>query len=293
MILLYHGIVEDINPRSRWCVGQALPLSAFERHLYHLARSRRIVPLDEYLKINKKNRRHLASITFDDGLATSFQRVYPVLRAGSIPATFFISICHVQHGPLLWFSFVNALSFEGIYDRVEVSGRSLPLTSLKEQMRARHFLVAQAQASGAPRAFIENLALAYPLPASVTAEYEGMTHEQLELFRHTEWLEPGAHTVTHPFLDQLSKQEQEKEILQSKLELAKLTGRRIRFFAYPNGDYNRDSLKLMREADFDAGLATTPRNLENEDRFEIARVGIYSPSLLKFWLKTRIGLAAG
>src|SRR4029077_6604776 len=126
----------------------------------------------------------------------------------------------------------------------------------------------------------------YPLPASITAEYEGMTHEQLALFRHTEWLEPGGHTVTHPFLDQLSKEEQAKEILAGKLELAKLTGRRIRFFAYPNGDYNRDSLRLMRELNFEAGLATEPRNLANDDRFEIGRVGIYSPSLLKFWLKT-------
>src|SRR5260370_41753810 len=115
-----------------------------------------------------------------------------------------------------------------------------------------------------------------------------MTHEQLALFQNSEWLEPGAHILSHPFLDRLTRAEQAKEIFESKQFLAKLTGKRIRYFAYPNGDYNRDTLSLVKEADFDAGLATRPRNLENDDRFEIERVGIYSPSPLKFWLKTRI-----
>jgi peptidoglycan/xylan/chitin deacetylase (PgdA/CDA1 family) len=302
MILLYHGIVEGLTPRGRWCVGQALPLSTFERHLASLARFRKIVSLDEYLKVKSRNRhvRDVVALTFDDGLAASFQRVSSLLRPHCIPATFFISIGHLQHGPLLWFSYVNALCFEGVYDRIDFQGYSLPLTTLKERMRARHFLVARAQASGNPRRFAKELASPYPLPPSATAEYEGMTHEQLALFRDSDWLEAGAHTLSHPFLDQLSREEQAREILESKKELAKLTGRRVRYFAYPNGDYNRDTLSLMREGDFDAGLATRPRNLENDELFEIERVGIYSPSLLKFWLKTRIfpmvrriGLAVG
>jgi len=290
MILLYHGIVEGVYPRDRWCVGQALPLSIFERHIDTLTRYRRIVPLEEYLSIRKRNRhvRDMVVLTFDDGLATSFERVYPLLRDRSIPATFFISIGHLEHGPLLWFSYVNALCFEGAYDRVEFESDSFPLLSLKQRMLARHSLVARAQATGNPCAFAEKLAATHPLPPSITAEYEGMTHEQLTLFRNSEWLEPGAHTLSHPFLDQLARAEQAKEIEESKQLLAKLTGRRIRYFAYPNGDYNRDTLSLVKEADFEAGLATRPRNLENDDLYELERVGIYSPSLLKFWLKTRI-----
>jgi peptidoglycan/xylan/chitin deacetylase (PgdA/CDA1 family) len=302
MILLYHGIVEGVYPRDRWCVGQALPLPIFERHLDAVARSRRIVSLEEYLQIRKRYRRirDVVALTFDDGLATSFDRVYPLLRARSIPATFFISISHLNHGPLLWFSYVNALCFEGVYDQIRIDGDTFPLSSLKQRMLARISLVARAQASGDPRAFIDKLISTHPLPSTVTTEYEGMTHEQLALFRDSSWLEPGAHTLTHPFLDQLNRAEQAKEIVESKRMLAELTGREIRYFAYPNGDYNRDTLSLVREADFEAGLATRPRNLENDDLFEIERVGIYSPSLLKFWLKTRVmpmarrlGLAAG
>jgi len=49
-----------------------------------------------------------------------------------------------------------------------------------------------------------------------------------------------------------------------------------------------DDVAGVIEGDFEAGLATRPRNLENDDLYELERVGIYSPSLLKFWLKTRI-----
>src|SRR5207249_7726634 len=149
LILLWRGIVECVYPRERWCVGQALPLSIFERHIDTLARYRRIVPLEEYLRITKRNRNvgDMVALTFDDGLATSFERVYPLLRDRSIPATFFISIGHLEHGPLLWFSYVNALCFEGAYDRVELERDYLPLSSLNQRMLARHSFVARAPAT--------------------------------------------------------------------------------------------------------------------------------------------------
>lgn len=51
-------------------------------------------------------------------------------------------------------------------------------------------------------------------------------------------VELGAHSVTHPHLDELSLAEIEREVSDSKLRLEQLTGHTITTFAYPYGSYD-------------------------------------------------------
>ncbi len=288
MILTYHGIVNDNCRPECLLEAQALPVACFRRHLKWLLRHRRIVALNEYLqltKYGKSNVRNEVALTFDDGLASTFRYIYPILRAEGIPATFFISTSHLAGGPLLWFSYINAICFETVYDTITVNGHPLPLLSLEQRTSARRILVSMARTSGNIPAFCENLAATYPLPISVKAEYGGMSLEQLSLLGNCDFLEGGAHTVNHPFLDQLSYDEQAEEILTGKDRLSALTGKPVRYFAYPGGDYNHDTLRLVADAGFDACFAVRSRNLGTDERFEIPRVGFYSTSFLKFWLK--------
>jgi peptidoglycan/xylan/chitin deacetylase (PgdA/CDA1 family) len=292
MILMYHGIADGFTRGERWCVGRALPLRCFEQQLSWLKSHRQIVALRDYLKMTghgKLAARDVVTMTFDDGLASTFQHAYPLLQKWSIPAAFFIATSHLE-GHLLWFSYLNALCFEGVYDKVSVRGTSFVLSSIEHRKHARRSLGALARASGSPQAFSNEIAAAYPLPPSVTDEYKGMSYEQLSLFGKCDLLECGAHTVSHSYLDQLSKDQQAEEIFQSKHQLSELTGKPVRYFAYPNGDYNRDTLKLVKEAGYDAAFATCSKHLGTDVRFEIERMGIYSTSFLKFWLKAQ-GLA--
>lgn len=52
-------------------------------------------------------------------------------------------------------------------------------------------------------------------------------------------VELGAHSVTHPHLDELTPAEIEQEVSGSKLRLEQLTGQTITTFAYPYGSYDR------------------------------------------------------
>ena len=60
----------------------------------------------------------------------------------------------------------------------------------------------------------------------------------------------GAHTVSHPKLDNLSYEEQYKEIADSKQELERLLGHPIQHFSFPHGAHNEDSLAICRELGF-------------------------------------------
>lgn len=64
----------------------------------------------------------------------------------------------------------------------------------------------------------------------------------------------GAHTVTHPKLENLSVQEQRVEIKQSKQELESLLGHSVDHFSYPHGSYNDDTIGVIKECGFRTAL---------------------------------------
>lgn len=64
----------------------------------------------------------------------------------------------------------------------------------------------------------------------------------------------GAHTVSHPRLDTLSLDDQQKEIAQSRQELEALLGHPIHHFSYPHGAYNADTLTIVKQQSFRTAL---------------------------------------
>lgn len=83
------------------------------------------------------------------------------------------------------------------------------------------------------------------------------------------------HTVTHPFLANLSKEEQYLEIHKATEALKDLTGRTTFAFAYPYGNYNSDTISLLRDLGIKGafkvggGLSTDQSN-----RYELPRIMI-------------------
>lgn len=60
----------------------------------------------------------------------------------------------------------------------------------------------------------------------------------------------GAHTVSHLKLDTLTREEQYREIADSKQTLEALLGHNIKHFSFPHGAHNADTLDLCRQLGF-------------------------------------------
>lgn len=60
----------------------------------------------------------------------------------------------------------------------------------------------------------------------------------------------GAHTVSHPKLDTLSREEQYKEIAYSKQTLEALLNHEVKHFSFPHGAHNDDTIAICRELGF-------------------------------------------
>ena len=85
-------------------------------------------------------------------------------------------------------------------------------------------------------------------------EQLGISSESLKTLDAAPLCTIGAHTVSHPRLDTLSLDDQQKEIAQSRQELEALLGHLVHHFSYPHGAYNADTLTIVKQQSFRTAL---------------------------------------
>ena len=85
-------------------------------------------------------------------------------------------------------------------------------------------------------------------------------------------VELGAHTVTHPNLEELDYDACLREMIESRNVLAKLTGHPVRTFAYPFCKYGEAAVRAARGAGFEAAVTCQWRG--SWAPFEMKRVMI-------------------
>ena len=78
----------------------------------------------------------------------------------------------------------------------------------------------------------------------------GMSTDELRLLDADPLCTIGAHTIGHPKLDTLTREQQYHEIASSKQELEKWLGHDVYHFSFPHGAHNADTLSICRELGF-------------------------------------------
>jgi len=95
---------------------------------------------------------------------------------------------------------------------------------------------------------------------------------QLEQLAGLDGVEVGAHSVTHPHLDELSGARLDEEVAGSKRALESLLGAPVASFAYPHGAHDRRSRAAVVRAGYDSAAAVKNAISHlDDDPFAIAR----------------------
>ena len=86
-----------------------------------------------------------------------------------------------------------------------------------------------------------------------------------------------AHTVSHVALSGLDYEDQVAEIVENRAYLEEITGRRVRFLAWPYGDMNESAIEAAEAAGIDVafGLGGTAADVDVVDRYTIPRMTIF------------------
>jgi peptidoglycan/xylan/chitin deacetylase (PgdA/CDA1 family) len=85
-------------------------------------------------------------------------------------------------------------------------------------------------------------------------------------------IQVGAHSVSHPRLDEIPAEEARAEISESACKLEDMLGREIRTFAYPHGAYDRRARSAVMSAGFQSAAAVkNALSHPDDDPFALAR----------------------
>jgi peptidoglycan/xylan/chitin deacetylase (PgdA/CDA1 family) len=98
----------------------------------------------------------------------------------------------------------------------------------------------------------------------------------------------GSHTWNHSNIKNYSGQDWVIQIDKPSLELEKITGRPVEYFAYPFGLWNREAIEQLKQRHFKAAFQLSAKRDETNPLFTIRRMivpGEWNANTLQKWMK--------
>lgn len=277
-ILLYHRVANaDFDP-----FNVAIPPDEFERQLIRL-RTKTVLPVREFTALHIQNKlpRNAIAITFDDGYACNALVAAPMLESFELPATFFIVSDAIARPEEFWWDelefIVRAREFDFEAARRLLASHSITVGDTAREGGVRSVYLALWRAlrdlpAEPRRQYFHNLRNEIGLKSRVRPTHRPMTAAELRTLAAKPLFEIGGHTATHPSLPTLDAREQEQEIVLGARFLEELSGKPIRSFSYPFGDWGPITREIVMRAGFECALTAAHRTVTSGDnRFEMPR----------------------
>jgi peptidoglycan/xylan/chitin deacetylase (PgdA/CDA1 family) len=283
---MYHEVLEDEREIDAWTV---IRKSDFFRQMEFLKRHFDVISLDESLHLLReevsRTERPKAVVTFDDGYSGNARCVLPVIEALEIPITIFVATGAVETGTLYWYDKV-ILALQSGKHNIDVNFKNYGLGSFHLQSELSGELrwtviqsILAALKTLSPGQREDALRCAFGAIDETQVDPFGllapMSVEQVKRISKSPFVTIGAHSHCHNLLVQLGYDEVLESVETSKRLLEQWTGSPIRFFAYPNGDFNAQVVKSVSKSGFKCALTTIGRPAKpGDDLFMIPRTGI-------------------
>ena len=246
VVLMYHEIAEDDADIEAWTVVRK---SEFLKQMEYLSKHFNIVSLGQALQLIMNPRsiqKPTVVITFDDGYAGNNRVLLPIVRTMGIPVTIFIATRAIQERTLYWYdALINALQTEKLIT-VDLRQHSLHsyrineckgpqnwneierlLSDLKTLNPSKRATIVKNVIEGINANQKKNTHILSPLTMSDLHELANCKHITI-----------GAHSHCHNILTQLQNDDIKKSIQTSKELLESWFSSPIKYFSYPNGNFN-------------------------------------------------------
>ena len=292
VVLMYHSIVEE--PRlTENSIGISQSQACFEAHVRAIAQRFKPVSIEEIAEFARKNRRlpaNSVAVTFDDGFADNYEVALPILNRYGVPATFYIMVNAVETGNLPWYC---RLRFAIRTTRkAEWRDPELPRSFKTNVGHDREAALNNAIEIGARKTgrdqeeFVQRVEKALDVESPGPPQGLMMTWDQVRTLRksgHT----IGAHTLSHPNLAHINREEARAEILGCKKRIEEVLGEPVDHFSYPhpalNPQWSPETFTITRDAGFKSAVLTTCGPVRQGDE-PLALKRIYAASDLDQWI---------
>jgi peptidoglycan/xylan/chitin deacetylase (PgdA/CDA1 family) len=240
----------------------------------------------EYLD-NYKKSIGFCHITFDDGDRTFYTSAYPVLQKYHVPATIFVSPKIILNQENFWFQEVLD------YDKNEMRNiLSKELSQPLEKLKTINFMNILKCLTIFQ---INKIIMIYRKETNTPPKpFQNMNLTQILEVEKSGLIKVGAHTLNHPILKNESDEVCYKEISESIIELQKILGHNVRYFAYPNGipnyDFGNREIDILNKNNIAIAVSTESKFISKRDsKLAFPRLGLSYGSMRFVKIKLMLG----
>jgi peptidoglycan/xylan/chitin deacetylase (PgdA/CDA1 family) len=188
-------------------------------------------------------------LTVDDGWQSNVTNVVAVANQYEVPVTIFVSTTPVEEG-VYWWSYVQQAKQQGL-----TRYSKKPLKKVPEEIR---------------------MFILQGIKRKVFPNREAMTIEEIKAAAASPYITIGSHTQTHPILVNCQESQVYDELQVSRQKLELWTGKDVRYFAYPNGDYSTREVHILNTLHYRLAFSSQPQYLQPgslKDNFTLPRFG--------------------
>ncbi len=313
VVLMYHRVLPpEIKTRSFSHDGIIVDKTTFEKHIRFLKNNFKVLSLKEF-RLGIENKTPFKScsclITFDDGWRDNYTYAFPVLGSYELPAVVFLSVNYIESTDQFWqerlaellFS-IHRLSRErpdlsaGHYAVLDKYNFNKVLSLSEEELRSSiHEMVSQSKKYSydyIDKMLSELSAAAGTMVSNKENHDTFMNWDQIKQMANA-GITFGSHTVNHRILTKISAEEAEKEIAESKRNIEDNLKDTVIAFSYPNGNYNKDIIELVKSHGYVVAFSTENGHVSaSDDPFTVKRINIHNDVTknIPMFLSTILGI---
>ena len=267
VVLMYHRIANTLSDPWKLAVSP----ENFEEHLKVL-KDFHVIPIEELNNALTKKNGMLANtilVTFDDGYRDNYLIGKPLLEKYNIPATFFITTNAIGKQEEFWWDALERICLQSpvlpskliLQQPENISldlGKSTNVNLISPlNLYLRLCEIIRNMETSQKQTFIKMLEI-WAKNSNVRSEYFTMDKRELLDLQSNEIFTIGAHTMSHPFLPNLSYDDQKSEIQGCIASLENLTRDAPKYLAYPHGGRDQNTLKILAESGVELAFTTDP-----------------------------------
>jgi peptidoglycan/xylan/chitin deacetylase (PgdA/CDA1 family) len=263
VVLTYHRIRADRLVEESLLEDRVFgpTQSEFEEQIKWLKRNFDVLSESELLDtvFASRYRGRYAAITFDDGYRDNYDLAYPVLRAHSLPAIFFVCPGLLDARRLGWWDLIAYFIKQTEKPSISLLGEVIPLGARKTEAIDKLNNWMKQRPNAITINLMEMLSAACGV-AFPDGEFQGrhlMTWDQVREVSG-DGVAIGSHTSTHPVLATLDEPSQKRELAESRAALEQRINTKVRTLAYPVGSYRNfttATMRIARECGYEAAFS--------------------------------------
>ena len=283
LILNYHGVIDKVD--FNYSINH-MDAEQFEHQIKFLSANFNILQQEEFLfnyLNDKPSKKKSLLLTFDDGYENNFKFAYPILKKYNAPATIFLISSLIDTKNPTWYDLIDNTKY--VFNNQKHSAETIKLGAelgIKYQKEIFHNDLKKYlkdQSTNEKNEIIEKYLNIIGLNSmdNIDEKYwKILSSEQILKMQQSGLISFGSHTVNHPNLDQIIKDEVELELKNSKSKIENILGKKINTIAFPDGAYNESVKKMTKEAGYTNLFAVNYRC--ESDRHDTSILNRYSIS---------------